>query len=85
MSYLDSVNSPQDVKKLTTEELEALAGEMAVFRTRQPLISDRAGCEILQERPRRTEEKVAADLKAGYDGAAAQKSAALKNRLMNLR
>ena len=28
MSYLDSVNSPQDVKKLTTEELEALAGEI---------------------------------------------------------
>lgn len=65
--------------------IDALAGEMAVFRTRQPLISDRAGCEILQERPRRTEEKVAADLKAGYDGAAAQKSAALKNRLMNFR
>ena len=28
MSYLDSVNSPQDVKNLTTEELEALAGEI---------------------------------------------------------
>lgn len=68
------------VSKQAYPTLDALAAEMAVFRTRQPLISDRGGCEILKEQPRRTEEKVAADLKAGYADAAV-----LKNKLVNFR
>lgn len=74
------------VSKQAYPTLEALASEMSVFRTRQPLISDKNGCEILKEQPRRTEEKVAADLKrqAGSEKPA-PKDVLLKNRLMKLR
>ncbi len=41
-----------------------LANEMSVFRTRQPLISDGKGCEILRAAPQKTEENVAKTLRA---------------------
>lgn len=47
------------VSKQAYPTVEALASEMSVFRTRQPLISDQKGCEILKERPRNTQKAVA--------------------------
>lgn len=64
------------VSKQAYPAVEALAEEMAVFRTRQPLISDRVGCEILKEQPKRTQENVAAALKQGV---------LLKSRLKDFR
>lgn len=64
------------VSKRAYPAIESLAAEMAAFRTRQPLISDRCGCEILKEQPRRTEENVAAALK---------RDVLLKSRLKDFR
>ena len=64
------------VSKRAYSAIESLAAEMAAFRTRQPLISDRCGCEILKEQPRRTEENVAAALK---------RDVLLKSRLKDFR
>lgn len=64
------------VSKQAYPAIESLAAEMAAFRTRQPLISDRGGCEILKEQPRRTEENVAAALK---------RDVLLKSRLKDFR
>ncbi len=47
------------VSKQAYPTVEALASEMAEFRTRQPLISDRKGCGILKEQPRNTQKAVA--------------------------
>lgn len=47
-------------------DLGALADEMAVFRTRQPLLSDGKGVRFVDEKAKRTEEKVSEFFKALY-------------------
>lgn len=47
-------------------DLDALADEMSVFRTRQPLLSDGKGVRFVDEKEKRTEEKVSEFFKALY-------------------
>ena len=47
------------VSKQAYPTINDLASEMAVFRTRQPLISDQKGCGILKEQPKNTQKNVA--------------------------
>ena len=44
MAYLDKINSPEDLKKLNTAEMEALAGEIhSAVHNRDSKISGHVG------------------------------------------
>lgn len=47
------------VSKQAYPTVDALASEMSVFRTRQPLISDQKGIDLLKEQPKNTQKAVA--------------------------